>query len=87
MSHGEPRCVPAGPGLTAAIVGVAGTELATGERKLFAEKQPAGFILFARNCRNPEQVSALVRDLCQAVDHDDVPILIDQEGGRVARLK
>lgn len=87
MSRDEPQGSAAGAGLTAAVVGLAGTELSAEERRLFAQKQPAGFILFARNCEDPKQVSALVRALREVADHIDVPVLIDQEGGRVARLK
>ena len=72
---------------TAAVVGVAGTSLSVCERELFQQTKPAGFILFARNCDSPDQVTALVRDLRAAIDDPDAPVLIDQEGGRVARLK
>ncbi len=56
------------------------------ERRLFREANPLGFILFERNCRDPEQVRDLVAALRQAVGRADAPVLIDQEGGRVARL-
>lgn len=56
------------------------------ERAFFAETDPLGFILFARNCDNPEQVASLVGELRDAVGRDDAPVLIDQEGGRVQRL-
>ncbi|MEM7042898.1 MAG: beta-N-acetylhexosaminidase [Pseudomonadota bacterium] len=72
---------------TAAIVGVAGTTLNAEERVLFRAKRPAGFILFARNCADPDQVTGLIKDLRDSIDNDDAPVLIDQEGGRVARLK
>jgi beta-N-acetylhexosaminidase len=49
--------------------------------------QPFGFILFARNVQEPDQVRRLVSDLRAAVDRPDVPVLVDQEGGRVQRLK
>lgn len=71
----------------AAIVGVAGTTLNARERELFERARPAGFILFARNCDTPDQTAALVHDLRAVVDDPDAPVLIDQEGGRVARLK
>ncbi|SDF73086.1 beta-N-acetylhexosaminidase [Limimonas halophila] len=70
----------------AAIVGCAGTALTPEERALFAETDPAGFILFRRNCEHPEQVRALVDALRDSVGRADAPVLIDQEGGRVARL-
>ena len=56
------------------------------ERRFFSVRRPLGFILFARNCENPEQTRALVADLRGAVGRADAPVLIDQEGGRVARL-
>lgn len=71
----------------AVIFGCAGTTLTPMERSFFERTQPLGFILFLRNCQTPDQVSRLVRELRSCVDHDYVPILIDQEGGRVARLK
>ncbi len=46
-----------------------------------------GFILFQRNCETPDQVRALLAELREAVGRGDPPVLIDQEGGRVARLK
>ena len=49
--------------------------------------EPLGFILFARNCVEPAQVRALIADLQGAVGRADAPVLIDQEGGRVARLR
>jgi beta-N-acetylhexosaminidase len=51
------------------------------------EANPLGFILFARNCIDPAQVRALVADLRASVGRADAPVLIDQEGGRVARLR
>lgn len=71
----------------AAIVGCADTSLSDEERRFFADTQPLGFILFARNVDTPDQVRALVRSMRDAVGREDAPVLIDQEGGRVARLK
>ena len=71
----------------AAILGCAGTGLDEVERRFFAEADPLGFILFARNCRDPEQVRSLVVALRETVGRADAPVLIDQEGGRVVRLK
>ncbi|MCW8915887.1 MAG: beta-N-acetylhexosaminidase [Magnetovibrio sp.] len=71
----------------AVIFGCSGLELTASERAFFAETQPLGFILFLRNCDNPDQIRALVDDLRSTVEHAHAPILIDQEGGRVARLK
>jgi beta-N-acetylhexosaminidase len=56
------------------------------ERDFFRESRPAGFILFARNCREPRQLADLVAALRAAIGRPDAPVLIDQEGGRVARL-
>ena len=71
----------------AVIFGCHGLELGDGERRLFADARPLGFILFERNCRSPDQVRALVGALREAVGRLDAPVLIDQEGGRVSRLK
>jgi beta-N-acetylhexosaminidase len=71
----------------AAIFGCAGTELLPEERSFFRETDPLGFILFARNVADPEQLRRLTGDLRESVGRADAPILIDQEGGRVARLK
>jgi beta-N-acetylhexosaminidase len=57
------------------------------ERALFEQAQPFGFILFARNIENPDQIRALVRELRSLVGRDNAPVLIDQEGGRVQRLR
>ena len=71
----------------AIILGCAGEALTTDERNFFAAAEPVGFILFRRNCRSPDQVRRLTSALREAVGRDDAPILIDQEGGRVARLR
>lgn len=71
---------------SAAIVGCAGPMLDDAERMLFRDADPLGFILFARNIETPEQVRSLVAGLRDCVGRPDVPVLIDQEGGRVARL-
>ncbi|MGE0723629.1 MAG: beta-N-acetylhexosaminidase [Alphaproteobacteria bacterium] len=78
----------AGEGSTprAVIFGCAGTTLTGAEIALFRAANPFGFILFRRNVDNPEQVRALTRALRRTVGRRDAPILIDQEGGRVARL-
>lgn len=69
------------------VLGLAGPELSDHERRFFTEADPFGFILFQRNCREPEQVARLVREMRASVGREDAPVLIDQEGGRVARLK
>ncbi|HEX5779806.1 MAG TPA: beta-N-acetylhexosaminidase [Xanthobacteraceae bacterium] len=71
----------------ACILGCAGTNLTSDERVLFERAQPFGFILFARNVERPEQVRALVGEMRALVGRDDAPVLIDQEGGRVQRLR
>jgi beta-N-acetylhexosaminidase len=70
----------------AIILSVEGTALTDSEKRLFASANPLGFILFQRNCENPEQIRALNHELRDCVGWD-CPILIDQEGGRVQRLK
>lgn len=70
-----------------AIFGLAGLSVTDAERAFFADAGPLGFILFARNCESPEQVRALNTVLRAIVGRADAPILIDQEGGRVARLQ
>lgn len=70
----------------AVIFGCEGPVLSEAEKRSFAEVDPLGFILFARNCVDPAQVRTLVDDLRSSVGRDDAPILIDQEGGRVQRL-
>jgi beta-N-acetylhexosaminidase len=71
----------------AVILGCAGTTLSSAERAFFAESDPLGFILFQRNCAEPDRVRALVAALRDSVGRADAPVLIDQEGGRVARLR
>ncbi len=71
----------------ATILGCASTGLSEDERRFFGSANPFGFILFARNIETPDQVRALVCELRETVGRDDAPVLIDQEGGRVARLQ
>jgi beta-N-acetylhexosaminidase len=68
------------------ITGVSGPQLTADERAFLRAERPWGFILFKRNIETPAQVSVLVRELRGAVGETDAPVLIDQEGGRVARL-
>lgn len=68
------------------IFGTAGVSLGAGELDFFASTDPAGFILFERNCANPAQVKALTAELRACVGREDAPVLIDQEGGRIARM-
>jgi beta-N-acetylhexosaminidase len=68
------------------FLGFAGLALNDDERALFRAANPAGYILFKRNVDSPDQVRALTQSLRDLAGRD-VPILIDQEGGRVARLR
>ena len=69
-----------------AIFGCSGLDLTLEEKEFFSRVEPLGFILFTRNCQSPDQIKKLTHDLRACVPHTYVPILIDQEGGRVARL-
>ncbi len=71
----------------AVIFGCTGQALSATERAFFAEHNPLGFILFARNVATPDQVRELVAALRDSVGRPEAPVLIDQEGGRVARLR
>lgn len=73
-------------GRGAAIFGCEGPILAAQEADFFREYQPFGFIIFARNVETPEQLRRLTHDLRDSVGRD-APILVDQEGGRVQRLR
>ncbi|MEQ8265853.1 MAG: beta-N-acetylhexosaminidase [Parvibaculum sp.] len=72
--------------VSSAIYGCRGTALSDDERAFFRNACPWGFILFARNIADPEQVRRLTAELREAAGHE-APILIDQEGGRVQRLR
>lgn len=72
--------------MKAAIVGIAGPTLLAEEAALFRAHRPAGAILFGRNVRDPAQVASLVASL-RAVLPAHAVVAIDQEGGRVARLR
>ncbi len=71
----------------AVIFGCEKTALTDWEREFFSDCDPFGFILFARNCESPEQLRALVASLRETVGRAAAPVLIDQEGGPVARLR
>lgn len=66
--------------------GIAGTDLTSAERDFFRSADPWGFILFGRNIDTPERLRRLTGNLREAVGRD-APILIDQEGGRVQRMR
>ncbi len=69
------------------ISGCTGLSLSDKEKAFFKRENPWGLILFARNVGTPDQVRALTEAFRSAVGRADAPVLIDQEGGRVARLK
>jgi beta-N-acetylhexosaminidase len=73
--------------VTPLILGLAGPELGEAERAFFSEVDPAGFILFRRNIVDRAQLRRLTDELRALAGRDDLPILIDQEGGRVARMQ
>ncbi len=73
-------------GCSATILGCEGPRLSPDEARFFSAAQPWGFILFARNIEDPVQLLALTSDLRAAVGRN-APILIDQEGGRVQRMR
>ncbi len=73
-------------GTGATIFGCAGPQLLPEERAFYRDADPFGFILFARNVEDPDQLRRLTGDLREAVGRD-APILVDQEGGRVQRLR
>lgn len=69
------------------VTGCSGTVLTADEKALFSDAPPAGLILFRRNCTGKNQVADLVAAFRELVNWADAPVLIDQEGGTVARLK
>ena len=71
---------------TAAILGLKGQAVTDWERGFFRETDPWGFILFARNIDNPDQLRRLAAELRDSLGRN-APILIDQEGGRVQRMR
>lgn len=71
----------------ALILGLAGTTLTADEHRLLREAAPAGIILFSRNCVTHEQIKTLVTEAKDAIGSAEVLVLIDQEGGRVQRLR
>lgn len=73
-------------GRGAAILGCEGPELLAAEAAFFRAADPFGFILFARNVESPAQLRRLTGDLRGAVGRD-APVFVDQEGGRVQRLR
>jgi beta-N-acetylhexosaminidase len=70
----------------AMILGCSGLSVTDEERAFYREERPWGFILFGRNISEPAQISDLVASLRESIGHD-APIFIDQEGGRVQRIR
>ena len=70
-----------------AVFGLSGLTLTDDERAFFRDSDPAGYILFGRNIENREQLRRLTDELRALDGRTNLPILIDQEGGRVARMK
>ncbi|MCB2115593.1 MAG: glycoside hydrolase family 3 protein [Rhodobacteraceae bacterium] len=75
-----------GTGVSASVLGCAGPSLSPDEAAFFHDARPWGFILFARNVETPDQLRRLTDDLRASVGRD-APVLVDQEGGRVQRLR
>ncbi|WP_022672028.1 beta-N-acetylhexosaminidase [Novosphingopyxis baekryungensis] len=73
--------------MIAAIFGLSGLDISAEERDFFREAEPAGYILFGRNLADKAQVRTLTDSLRALHGRDDLPIMIDQEGGRVQRMK
>src|SRR3546814_8405453 len=73
--------------MTPAIIGIAGFELTADERAFFREADPAGYILFARNVADRVQLRRLTDDLRSIHGRERLFVSVDQEGGRVARLR
>ncbi len=69
------------------VFGCSGPVLSDAEKDFFRAADPFGFVLFQRNCISPQQVRELARDLRLAVGRQDALVFIDEEGGRVSRLK
>jgi beta-N-acetylhexosaminidase len=69
------------------ILGCSGKELLPDEARFYADQRPWGFILFARNIGEPNQIGDLVAGLRESVGRPEAPVFIDQEGGRVQRLR
>jgi len=74
-------------GIKALVAGCKGTALSSGEKEFFHNERPWGFIVFARNIESPAQLADLISQFRQCVDRHSAPVFVDQEGGRVRRLR
>ena len=81
------QLVQRGEDRRAVVYGMEGLTLTPEEIAFFCKARPYGYILFARNCESSQQVKALTTQLREVSQREELPILIDQEGGRVARLR
>ena len=73
--------------ITAALMSCKGTILSDEEKHVFSRSNPLGIILFSRNITNKKQLKHLITEIRQTIGRDDVLIAVDQEGGRVRRLR
>ena len=73
-------------GTTAAIFGCLGPTVLSQEKAFFRDADPFGFIVFTRNVETPDQLYRLTSDLRASVGRDAL-VMVDQEGGRVQRLR
>jgi len=71
----------------AVILGCAGKSISSDEKNFYRDERPWGFILFARNIGEPNEIADLVASLRDSVGRSEAPVFIDQEGGRVQRLR
>lgn len=71
----------------ALITGLSGADLTAGEAAFLRDTRPLGLILFARNCVDHDQIRRLIASSLEAVGSEETLVLIDQEGGRVQRLR
>lgn len=72
---------------SALITGLSGLVLTTSEASFLRRERPCGIILFTRNCQTGDQIRTLVRAAFHAIGTSEIMVLIDQEGGRVQRLR
>lgn len=73
--------------MKAMILGCGGLKLTPDEKAFYRDEQPWGFIVFARNLSEPSQIRDLVAEMRETVGGRNAPVLIDQEGGRVQRIR